>query len=970
MVTKSSDGIEATLQDIVLEPDQLQVEKFHWGALPHLNSDTADLHDLRSYRAAILPIALVDVPEHINYFDWNLGFIGNDSVVFNHRFSDRFPHATYGDELWMALRVVRLLNPQDDLAAVAHAAKLPASVEQLLLYKLQSRWDNMNKLFSLKAPTIRPQGDQDPALRYTSSDGLIKNGQAMLKNLPGYAIDLSEGTKDDPINVKFWDGLAVEIGENFLFENIFVEKLNALVSKGLHLDRHSLEQAQTDHLTSIENEIEHNLETTPVSQPLPPLKKHILPPWSQTILGLRYDGSRVISTGSYFGSNQTLQLVDSASLTGSVGKFLAFDGIDKVQPQGVVNLSRTRSWVLVRPITLDKDHQNLSDQVAKANKMSFGDLLRDYMGGLSCALQSPDKPVPAAAGAATSPVLMRKHSGITEFFKRFPQNSVFIISDVVDKQPAVAINTNLPFLDGISFLGPLITPSLHISRNVQEVNRTTISYTSDGIEVVVSKIDNKTWDTGLSLSLGARFLRFLNLSGDDIQKKSSATTNVYRIAADPTTLPENQQEAEAKRFMEAMGPLLKHNDTEGLEKNYPPVTIVHRLSMKMQQLVILMIKKISNEYQLWTDVTPARQADNSFDRQNCVRKGFQTQITHVGGNNWQDFFSSLLSGIAKKEIMPAANGDDPADTLFGNSKRVDVTTIAEITAPTAHGTCNDSPEFHPVIYVDHTYGNWVIGHGALIKLIHNLRKEFSAWIPAGEGLAFDTKDLTATDKMRFNRITIRLRVLPQGVSNLRKALLPVVANGELDRLYQNLVDLDYQLPHPDGRGLSQWCQDEHLPEGIQSGFPMYALSVPSYTKDFKYIACIRPWMREILNLADTAPADLMPRAYLDRVDPNAQLLQAKKEAYVLWVNKFVALAEKNLPKKLFLSMLGKGGYFIQGQISGLRVGDETAYNNQVMYSSTVGVIPPSEGDDFYNEMNKSTGVAVRNFRGSFLTEGY
>ncbi|NDC37125.1 MAG: hypothetical protein EBZ48_03625, partial [Proteobacteria bacterium] len=72
--------------------------------------------------------------------------------------------------------------------------------------------------------------------------------------------------------------------------------------------------------------------------------------WGGPVAGVNVNASRNIITGTYYGSDSQIQLVDSVSASANAGGFFGISGIPKTGIALSPNLQASRSYVHVRPL--------------------------------------------------------------------------------------------------------------------------------------------------------------------------------------------------------------------------------------------------------------------------------------------------------------------------------------------------------------------------------------------------------------------------------------------------------------------------------------------------------------------------------------------------------------------------------------------------------------------------------------------
>ena len=80
VVSAPQNSSDLTIQDIVLEPAQIDVPMYHWGVIP-----ATHLKGRRAVRALIVPLVLLDITESVNLFSYEVGKILDNNILLTHQ---------------------------------------------------------------------------------------------------------------------------------------------------------------------------------------------------------------------------------------------------------------------------------------------------------------------------------------------------------------------------------------------------------------------------------------------------------------------------------------------------------------------------------------------------------------------------------------------------------------------------------------------------------------------------------------------------------------------------------------------------------------------------------------------------------------------------------------------------------------------------------------------------------------------
>jgi hypothetical protein len=290
---------EVVVQDIIVMEDQ----EFSLNlAKGYLSPDI--FQGKRVYTSLLLPFALTEAPESINMFDWTIGRIYSENVALQYPNARDF-NPSYEDAVWMVRRLSAL--SENDWREIAASANLPASVELLLFEKLKSRRNHLAHLFGVENFNLPVNGT------ISNQDDLV-DGKLMQEFYDGYARRFKIPDPESPLSysemVSFFKSKAISTGMEMLVNSFNSSRfMGTDISAKVTEFNQSLAQNVATTLTSGEST------KTPVAS--------FLFPTVQGNLVL----NREILAGSYLGTDNLIQLVDTVGASVSVGVFGGLTGV-------------------------------------------------------------------------------------------------------------------------------------------------------------------------------------------------------------------------------------------------------------------------------------------------------------------------------------------------------------------------------------------------------------------------------------------------------------------------------------------------------------------------------------------------------------------------------------------------------------------------------------------------------------------
>ena len=291
-----ADQLTVTLKDVaVTEPNEYDFYNVSMG-IPTQTINS------RSLRALVIPYSLVDLYESVNKFSWVDGKIDNKSVILSHFTANDFA-TTVDDAVWMLNRLNKLSRA--DFQKIVADAQFPKEVELVLVEKLISRRNSLNKLFSLKTAEIA----FNPKITMGSA---LREGKIIQKEYPDYASRFAYGDAESPLEqMRFF--LYSKIQSNII-DNL-VNKLNGEMSI------FDLGEKRTEYFQKQFKEgLDHFVETGE----LLPIK---VGAWYSPVVDVNLLLSRDIILGNYLGTDNLVQLADTFGASADVGMFAGIEGL-------------------------------------------------------------------------------------------------------------------------------------------------------------------------------------------------------------------------------------------------------------------------------------------------------------------------------------------------------------------------------------------------------------------------------------------------------------------------------------------------------------------------------------------------------------------------------------------------------------------------------------------------------------------
>ncbi len=315
---KGEENLTLTVQDVLVLTPETEIYNLATGVM------ASEIHQgRRLLRAPYVPLALVDATESMNLMSWQAGRVILENLKLNHTQDlDTGYGASWEDARWIGRKIGKLTRA--DFEEIVWKAKFPESVSLLLIEKLVSRRNDLMELLKLDQESVKlffnPQ--------VSSGSGLI-DGEIVQEFFEGYATRFSYGDPESPFS-------ASEMG-SFALSRIQAELINGAVeriNKLLASDDEKNYQSDLEKLVMKEG-------------PYFPTQAIVVPTFHGSLVI-----SRDIVTGTYLGTNNKVQLVDSFGYAIDAGVMAGIEGLPiPLSFRAGTSLGYQRVFSHVKPVT-------------------------------------------------------------------------------------------------------------------------------------------------------------------------------------------------------------------------------------------------------------------------------------------------------------------------------------------------------------------------------------------------------------------------------------------------------------------------------------------------------------------------------------------------------------------------------------------------------------------------------------------
>lgn len=920
--------------DALLEVQTADYFDTQWGYAPNpANPQQLEIVRMfsrnRAFRALILPYVLVDVPESVNRFSAKLGSVLSGHVVLTHPSADSFGAATYEDVRWLVRRLALL--DEKDLRTIVLAGEFPEELNELITAKLLYRVNNALELFNVR----RARPLNLPSLNINSRNGLVVDGKVTREFVPGYPQRFAHGDRETP----FKEGDFTRYLDTRLKSSVVVSAMSEM-SKRLQVL--TLEKVVTKRQQEIRDRILNHVKT----KPWEPLYQDI-EAWGGPLGGFNVNAKRQITTGTYYGSNAAIQLVDNISIAGNLGWFMGIDGIPKVTPMGGANVMLLRDYTHVKPV----------NSIEEGSKVDWKNLvIPSFMSKLADVLTKEGL---VDGKTADDP----KRQPLDAFLSELRENEVFTVTDSIALSAYFQLANSFDVLLGITPLSVLNSVSLSGDASRIILRQTSFMRTKDGVHVYVRQQKGNV----LGLTMDVNY--FVNLLKVRAQLQTAdLKTDAFIIDYNPEIaqyIDTDQKDKEfVKKFIQtrtnlkpALLALMKSNDPELLYSRfkYQKFEIDHDLKTKELRTRVLIWKSNSfNEDHTVKIRYPRSEEDPTLDPKDEEIILFSNRKGKLVGRDILSFLTDIFGGVANhfigkkfpgketpKLTLDSSDDPNPANTPMGKAKWRIVGTEGDLTPNPVGGK-----PYPNVAVLQHVWGGWKMKKPEFFKLVDEIQSGFKDTGLASYRL-IEKEAFANVKSVDFYRVTASLSVLPTGLDRLRDLVLQPRADGRpvqqaplLLRMVQRLSEVNGKARANDkelfeeiitmlgngdrdkGHGIYlTMCQAEKNPGGTpesDNGRPTDGWFRGTY------FMCMSSWMEKLITLSRGYPKDAKQR--------------------VRWTTDVLWVLDEVIPLPYLLKYLGEENFIYLVRVNGFRTGDEDG--DLEFFSNTIG--DPRKNLDYAN----------------------
>jgi hypothetical protein len=872
------------IHGLYLEKQNSEVPSLMAGATPADFNDVPNFSQNRTYRGLLVPNILADFGESLNRVTTQPTFVRDGWAFINYIYNTDYDGISSYDIRWMLNRVLELND--SDWNEIVDAGMYPASLRQLVKAKLLRRVKNMVQTFYDASENVNLKVDL-PDLKYTSTDGYVLDGHVTTENIPNYPPRFAQGERQSPFETAD------------LFRYMKIKAQSATLAVAISKLSEYLKLTQTKILESKVTGFEFT-------------DRGFKPLGTVTGIqgGLNFNASRIVTTGTFYGSSAPVQLVDTASVTAGLGVVKIIDELGGFKNSFGSNIGYNREYTHVRPL----------DSIKETKNIKWADVL-----------------VPSKLHHLASPL---KDGKLTDFISALKVGEVFTITDSVALMAKVGTDLGL---DGLVGLLSSYQPTLGLSAGGGKVimRQTQISRTDAGFQIFIRDQNSKVFSVQMDANYFINLLRIKAETKNTDLKTDAFILNyngefAAQVEKGDIKLDENpelqkkfdQQKKIGSTISAALRSLIFDSNTELLYSNFrkQQFEITHQLKTKeiLTKLFWFRATKMEEEH-LLKIYKPSVAAPSEASVANAPIEIVTFKKGELKGRDYLGFGLEVVDGILKNKFQSNApqfsqETQNPSQMPYGQAQWRMVRTDTELTQ-TRVGALPS------VGLVQNVWGGWSLKKKNLDAILNQVQDKL-------KGTQFEGQKLFADDvfasvkKIDFFRVTSNLSLLPGALDKIKQLIVTPDTKGAtvdrakfLGRLFQKLSELGGKARPEDkiiynnlmsmiGEGdeargkliYQAECEmNERMKNSESSNGPTSAwLNGTNYE-------CLQPWVEKIIKTARHFESAIQSK------DLRTQNRLMTELVYVL---------EEKIPLTVILKTLERQNYLFFVEVTGFRSGDE------------------------------------------------
>ncbi|MCB0413425.1 MAG: hypothetical protein KDD50_03770, partial [Bdellovibrionales bacterium] len=881
-----------------------------------------------------------------------------------------FRLTTYQDAKWIVRRMAQSLSKEDwdEMIEYAH---YPKELEGWAKAKVLHCVDNLYKLFDVK----QKYNYELPSLKI--SNQYLDKGKLTVERIPGYPQRFGHGDRESPIQ------------DGDLFRYVKITGITSLIKEGLNkINEKLVIQGISDLADNRREELKKRVMKHIQEKPWEPLYLDV-ESWGGPVADISLNTSRHVTTGTFFGSTASIQLVDTVSAGFSLGYFRALDGLENFSPAAMGNVKVYRNYVHVKPVASLKEADSVDwTKIYVPNFMNgLGEgLITQFDMKAQCekiAKENDEIIANHPQDSSEKPILKNCLHPFDEFMKQLKLGEVLTVTDSIGVGGFLSGTSNVATLMGLDPVSYVTNIRLGLDLQHVFLHQTVITRTKDGLQVSFRKGDDDI--AGIQFDLNY-FLNILRIRAEGKSSKLKSKVYVLDYNPDVSLTP---AEFDAVSDEESKKEHIKHNDRrENLTASIRYVLLENDgellgANFKDNQFGVdinLESQKVTTKF-LWNKTEdfeegeylkllyPANPDYPDLKPEDELVEVYSYRKGSLRGGDWLGLFSDVLDGwLEKSGVIASTDDPNPSNKPFGSANWRLITSETDLT--------RNGETYPSVSIIKDVWGGWKTSPDEFFAILNRINDKFS---DLGSYNIIDINNFSSLKSIDFYRITASLAISESGMDKIKD----LFQSAE----YDNLDHKNLKNPHPVPLLLTLF---ERLATHVDLGVD-YLRSGYQDPNHGKYLASDKVFYDRFLSLLGGGSLENGTRMYMQRcveehesdadMNPSHNIsyryqtlyeclsgwfvgfLQAKRgfprESRVdqtEWMTLTLDELLKIIPLKNILEYIGKENYLLTVRVNGFRNGEEDG--DLEFFGNTLG----DPGDMFetangvINLYSKDTGV--------------
>jgi hypothetical protein len=694
-------GDKVVLQDLVVMQSNHIIYNLAYGVTPDM------IQGRRLLSALAVPMSIINLSESVNMLRWNTGVVSNKRVILYHDKLEEF-QCTWDDARWISRRIEKLTR--EDWKEIIASTHIPKPVQQLMLEKMISRRNSAMKLFKIDAEQLPIFDDINNGLE-------LVDGKLTEQHWPGYASRFAHGDPDSPLSdsdMKSWvKSRAISTGME-----IALGQINQLPFLGTDIDKMNSEKYQGILADAVAQSV---LDQKPVEMPV---KAWVFP----TVRG-NLIFSRNLVTGTYLGTDNLVQLVDTVGVSMSAGLYMGTTGIStgKIGGNGIMPInvsggaqaSYVRTYAHLRPVFNIKKSLKYSfkNVFVPLVKMDYGRKLHEAI-----SIISDNSSTPEAREAAIEKAL-------APFKEAVNVGESLLVTD--------SLVTNGGLRAGASLYGKVLSTSVNLSAGHVILSRFHVYRRSENMFQIYKDVGHKG-NVGVGASVDS-LIPILTLSF----KKSTGNAKVKYFSLDLS-----KENPDVIKNIQSLRSAIVHSSTKELEENkIVPYILKHSFKEATPSMNLLFWQWIKQNSS--TDITVTNpNGDERFFRRHYYGS---TQ-----GRNYQAYVNSVINHwvgmlFDKNAGLSDATGTNPGYSFKGQAKTKFLTLDQELDS--------EGNVIEPFVSLSRVWNGWSIKRAKAEELLEEIRHQYKFQF-------FNAPVLKDTSRIYLYNIGVNMLFYQKGLEHL------------------------------------------------------------------------------------------------------------------------------------------------------------------------------------------------------------